>query len=70
MIKNVVVKHSVSRGFTLVEMMVIAPIVILAIGAFITLIVNLTGEIMSSRGSNMVTYNVQNALNQNVLLNE
>lgn len=57
-------KQSLSRGFTLVEMMVIAPIVILAIGAFITLIVNLTGEIMSSRGSNTVTYNVQNALNR------
>jgi Tfp pilus assembly protein PilE len=57
-------KRATSRGFTLVEMMIIAPIVILAIGAFITLIVNLTGEIMSSRGSNTVTYNVQNALNR------
>ncbi len=56
--------HTATRGFTLVEMMVIAPIVILAIGAFITLLVNLTGEIMSSRGSNTVTYNVQGALNR------
>ena len=53
-----------SRGFTLVEMMVIAPIVILLIGAFIALIVNLTGEVMSSRGSNVLTYNLQDALNQ------
>lgn len=52
------------RGFTLVEMMVIAPIVILLIGAFIALIVNLTGEVMSSRGSNVLTYNLQDALNQ------
>lgn len=51
-----------NKGFTLVEMLVIAPIVILAIGAFITLIVNLTGEIMSSRGSNILTYDIQNAL--------
>lgn len=51
-----------SNGFTLVEMMVVAPIVILAIGAFIALIVNLTGEIMSSRGSNVLTYDIQNAL--------
>lgn len=56
--------QALRRGFTLVEMMIVAPIVILAIGAFITVIVNLTGEILSSRGSNMVTYNVQNALNR------
>lgn len=54
----------VSKGFTLVEMLVIAPIVILAIGAFITLIVNLTGEVLSSRGSNSLAYNIQDALNR------
>ena len=52
------------RGFTLVEMLVVAPIVILFIGAFIGLIVNLTGEVMSSRGSNMLTYDIQDALNR------
>lgn len=51
-------------GFTLVEMLVVAPIVILAIGAFIALIVNLTGEALSSRGSNVLAYNVQDALNR------
>lgn len=56
--------QALKRGFTLVEMMVIAPIVILLIGAFIALIVNLTGEVMSSRGSNVLTYNLQDALNQ------
>lgn len=56
--------NAFKRGFTLVEMMVIAPIVILLIGAFIALIVNLTGEVMSSRGSNVLTYNLQDALNQ------
>jgi Tfp pilus assembly protein PilE len=53
-----------SKGFTLVEMMVIAPIVILLIGAFIAAIVGLTGEVMSSRGSNVVAYDVQDALNR------
>lgn len=53
-----------SHGFTLVEMVVVAPIVILAIGAFIALIVNLTGEVLSSRGSNTLTYNIQDALNR------
>ena len=51
-------------GFTLVEMMVIAPIVILAIGAFITVIVTLTGDVLSSRGSNVLAYNVQDALDR------
>ena len=51
-------------GFTLVEMLVVAPIVILAIGAFIALIVNLTGEALSSRGSNVLAYNLQDALNR------
>lgn len=53
-----------SRGFTLIEMLVIAPIVILSIGAFIALIINLTGEVMSSRGSNTLAYDVQDALNR------
>lgn len=57
-------ENSKKRGFTLVEMLVIAPIVILSIGAFIALIVNLTGEVLSSRGSNILTYNVQDALNR------
>lgn len=56
--------RALSKGFTLVEMMVIAPIVILLIGAFIAAIVGLTGEVMSSRGSNVVAYDVQDALNR------
>ena len=57
-------KNPFSAAFTLVEMMVIAPMVILLIGSFIALIVNLTGEVMSSRGSNVLTYDIQNALNR------
>jgi Tfp pilus assembly protein PilE len=52
------------KGFTLVELMVIAPIVILLIAAFIALIVNLTGEVLASRGTNTLTYNLQDALNR------
>ncbi len=51
-------------GFTLVEMLVIAPIVILAIGSFITAIVSLTGEVLSSRGANTLAFDAQSALNQ------
>jgi len=53
-----------SEGFTLVEMMIIAPIVILLIGAFIALLVSLTGEALSSRGADALSYDVQNTLDQ------
>lgn len=55
---------SAQAGFTLVEMAIIAPIVILAIGSFIAVIVSLTGEVLSSRGSNVLAYDVQDALNR------
>ena len=51
------------KGFTLVEMLIVAPIVILVIGVFVSAIVNMTGEVLSSRGANALTYSVQNALN-------
>ncbi len=52
------------HGFTLIEMLVVAPIVILAIGAFLTVIISMTGEVISSRASNALTYNIQDALNR------
>lgn len=55
---------SQSRGFTLVEIMVISPIIILAIGAFIAMIITMTGEVLSSRAANMLAYDVQDALNR------
>ncbi|MFZ2126160.1 MAG: type II secretion system protein [Candidatus Microsaccharimonas sp.] len=58
------IRHTLQRGFTLIEMLVIAPIVILAIGAFLTVIISMTGEVLSSRASNVLTYNVQDALNR------
>jgi hypothetical protein len=51
-----------SRGFTLVEVLVISPIVILFIGTFIALIVNLTGESLQLRTKNVAAYDVQTAL--------
>lgn len=52
------------KGFTLVEMLVVAPIVILTIGAFLTAIISMTGEVLASRASNNLSYNVQDALNR------
>lgn len=53
-----------TNGFTLIEIMIIAPIVILFIGAFIALIVNLTGDSLRLREKNTAAYNVQEALNE------
>lgn len=52
------------RGFTLVEVLVISPIIILFIGAFITLIVTLTGESIQLREKNVATYDTQNAFDE------
>jgi hypothetical protein len=54
----------VDKGFTVVELLVVAPIVILAIGAFLTLIITLTGDVIASRASNVMTLGVQDALNR------
>jgi hypothetical protein len=52
-----------AKGFTLVEVLVISPIIILFIGAFIALVVGLTGESLQLREKNAATYDVQDALN-------
>jgi hypothetical protein len=52
------------KGFTVVELLVVAPIVILAIGAFLALIIAMTGDVIASRASNLLTYDVQDALNR------
>jgi Tfp pilus assembly protein PilE len=55
---------SSSRGFTFVEILIVAPIVILVIGAFITAIVAMTGDVLASRANNVLDYNIQDALNR------
>lgn len=50
------------RGFTLIEVLIIAPIIILFIGAFISLVVNLTGDSLRLQETNTAAYNVQDAL--------
>jgi hypothetical protein len=49
-------------GFTLVEVLIISPIIILFIGAFIALAVNLTGESLTLREKNIAAYDVQSTL--------
>lgn len=51
-----------SRGFTLVEVLIISPIIILFIGAFLALLVGLTGESLVVREKNTAAYDTQSAL--------
>jgi len=51
-----------TKGFTVIELLVIAPIVILTISAFIGVVVNMTGEVLASRGASIMTFDVQDTL--------
>lgn len=57
-------KRDRTDGFTLIEMLIIAPIVILAIGGFVALMVSMVGDVLFTRDQNAMTYNVQAALDQ------
>lgn len=57
-------KISRNAGFTLVEVMVIAPVIILVITGLVALIIVLTGDVLRTKGSNDLVYNTQNALSQ------
>lgn len=56
-------KTTATAGFTLIEVLVVAPIVILMIGAFIVSVVTMTGTALRAQGNNDLIHNVQNALN-------
>jgi len=56
--------RNVKHGFTLVEMLIIAPIVILVIGVFFSAIISMTGGVLAARGTNSLAYNIQDALNR------
>ncbi len=56
-------RHKFSQtGFTLVEIMVVAPIVTLVIGIIVASIVILTGSSMAQLASDNLSFNIQNAL--------
>jgi competence protein ComGC len=57
-------KNHIQKGFTLVEMAVVAPVVILVIGTFIYAIVTMTGDVMAGRAANVLAYNIQDTLNR------
>ncbi len=45
-------------------MLVVAPIIILSIGAFIVVIVTLSGEVLATRAKNVLTYTIQDSLDR------
>jgi Tfp pilus assembly protein PilE len=57
-------KSTKQKGFTIIELMVVAPVVILTIGAFVTVIVSMTGDVLVSRTANATLFSVQDSLNR------
>ncbi|MDB5165741.1 MAG: hypothetical protein JWM00_631 [Candidatus Saccharibacteria bacterium] len=51
-------------GFTLVEILLVAPVVIITITIFIALIVNMTGDVLRTRASTEIIHATQAALSQ------
>lgn len=53
-----------TSAFTIVEVLVVAPIVIFTIAIFIGLIITITGDSITSRSQNILSYTVQDSLNR------
>lgn len=57
-------KRSNKSGFTLVEIAVVAPIVILVIGTFIFAVITMTGDVMATRAADILANDIQDSLNK------
>lgn len=55
--------HSKLRGFTLVEVLVISPILVIVVAVMIGFFVSLTGDALMSRERNSMVFYLQSALN-------
>jgi len=53
-----------SSGFSLVELLVISPLLILVVAVLIDFMISITGDALRSRERNTLVYSVQEALNQ------
>lgn len=53
-----------TAGFTLVEILVIAPIILIMVSGFIALMVSMVGDVMQTRDHNALTYDTQYALDR------
>lgn len=57
-------KSSKISGFTLIEMLVVAPLIVIVIATIVGFMVSLVGSIVVSTARTQVQYNTQDALNQ------
>lgn len=53
-----------SDGFTLIEILIIAPIVILAVSGFVALMISMVGEVLVTRDHNKLIYEAQDTLDR------
>lgn len=58
------INHRSNSGFTLVEVVVIAPILILTLGGFIMALVVMVGDTLASRDTNALVYDTQVAMDR------
>ena len=56
------IKNKKQSAFTLIEMLVIIPVVMVVVGVIITAIVSMTGDVLVSRASSSLSYDIQDAL--------
>lgn len=61
--KRPAITAAYSRGFTLIEMLVIAPIALLIITGFVAAMVTMIGDVIANHNRNTMTFEVQNAIN-------
>ena len=57
-------KGQKTSGFTIVEMLVVAPMIVIIIGVLIAAMVSLTSSVVVSNAEGSATYDVQSALDQ------
>ncbi len=52
------------KGFTLVEILIIAPIVIIVISGFVALMISIVGDVLTSRDQSNMSYEIQDGLDR------
>ncbi|NTW62163.1 hypothetical protein HGB25_01995 [Candidatus Saccharibacteria bacterium] len=57
-------RSGLKQGFTTVEMLIIAPVVLLFIGVFVVAIVTMLGNVLTTRAHNVLAYNTQDTLSR------
>lgn len=56
--------NKLQRGFTLIEILVIAPVVILVISGFVALMITIVGDVLVSRDQSNMSYEIQDGLDR------